>query len=329
MSADLSCNNNSCKKAACLIYLPVSLFSIVMGTTGLALAWYKAHEIIAAPLIISEVMRIFASLLFIFLLLAYIAKTALFQSAVREELAHPVRSNFFATISISFLLIATAWFPSVPMLASVVWCVGVVLHLFITLHIMSSWIYQPHYEVKHANPAWFMPVVGNIIVPIIGVKIAPIELSWFFFSFGVVFWLILLTIILNRIFFYEPLPMRLMPTLFILLAPPSVGFVAWLNLAGTFDAFAHVLYYMALFLALLLTYNTVRFLRISFFVSVWAYSFPLAALTIATLQMAKFSGLTFFTWLSIGLLCLVTMIVVALVARTLIAFWRREICVPE
>ncbi len=194
---------------------------------------------------------------------------------------------------------------------------------------MSSWIYQFHYEVKHANPAWFMPVVGNINVPIVGVKIAPIELSWFFFSVGIVFWLILLTIVLNRLFFYEPLPPRLMPTLFILLASPSVGFIAWVSLAGKLDAFAHILYYTALFFALLLTKNAIRFLRNQFFVSAWAYSFPLAAFTIATLQMAKFSELAIFIWLGNGLLYFASVVVTALTIRTLVALWHREICLPE
>ena len=86
--------------------------------------------------------------------------------------------------------------------------------------------------------------------------------------------------------------MRLTPTLFILLAPPSVGFIAYLQLIGSLDAFARILYYTALFLSLLLASNALRFLRIPFFISAWAYSFPLAALTIATLVMSTHQPLS-------------------------------------
>lgn len=75
-------------------------------------------------------------------------------------------------------------------------------------------------------------------MPIAGVQHGFSELSWFFFSIGVVFWLVLLTIIFNRMFFHQPLPGKLLPTLFILIAPPGAGFVSWLQLNGELDAFA-------------------------------------------------------------------------------------------
>ena len=123
------------------------------------------------------------------------------------------------------------------------------------------------------------------------------------------FWIVLLTIVLYRLFFHEPLPVRLTPTLFILLAPPSVGFIAYIRLTGSVDAFGRILYYTALFLALLLASNAVRFLRSPFFISAWAYSFPLAALTIATLVMSTHLPLPLFPLFGFGLLVLLSVVV--------------------
>jgi tellurite resistance protein len=310
-------------------HMPVSMFAIIIGIAGLAIAWHKAYEVTTAPILISKTLTIAASLLFIFLIILYGIKILLFPKAIYGELTHPVRNSFFATISISFLLLAIAWLPNLPHIAFIAWVIGSSLHLFITIRIISSWIYRTHYEIKHANPAWFMPVVGNIIVPIIGIKIAPIEISWFFFSIGIFFWLILLSIILNRLFFYEPLPERLIPTFFILLAPPSIGSIAWSSLIGRFDDFSHVLYYIALFMFLILINNAKRFLINTFFISAWAYSFPLVAFTLATLQMAKFSNLWFFFWLGNSMLYISSIIVLMLFIRTIIAILRKEICLPE
>ena len=64
---------------------------------------------------------------------------------------------------------------------------------------------------------------------------------------------ILLTIIFYRVLFHHPIDERLMPTLFILIAPPAVGFIAYTRLTGgELDTFARVLYYSGLFLTLLL-----------------------------------------------------------------------------
>ena len=312
-----------------LEHFSIALFSMVMGTAGLALAWLKAHAVLGLPVMVGEGLRGAASALFILLLAFYGLKCLRYPQAVRLEMRHPVRINFFPTVSISLLLLATTYLEAAPAAAFWLWSAGATLHLILTLAIFGSWLHHTHYAIQHANPAWFIPLVGNIIVPVAGVHLASPELSWFFFSIGLVFWIVLLTIVLYRLFFHEPLPVRLAPTLFILLAPPSVGFIAYTLLTDGVDAFGRILYYTALFLALLLASNAVRFLRLPFFISAWAYSFPLAALTLATLVMnARLPG-SVFALLGFGLLAILSFVVAALAVRTLIAVWQHQLCLPE
>ena len=312
-----------------LEHFSIALFSMVMGTAGLALAWLKAQAVLGMPAMVGEGLRGAVSALFVLLLVFYGLKILRYPEAVRVEMRHPIRINFFPTVSISLLLLAAAYLDSAPRAAFWLWSAGAGLHLGFTLAIFGSWIHHTHYAIQHANPAWFIPVVGNIIVSVAGVHLASPELSWFFFSIGLVFWIVLLTIVLYRLFFHEALPARLAPTLFILLAPPSVGFIAYTLLTDSVDAFGRILYYTALFLALLLASNAVRFLRLPFFISAWAYSFPLAALTLATLVMYVRLSNPVFALLGFWLLALLSLVVAALAVRTLIAVWRRQLCVPE
>lgn len=312
-----------------LEHFPVSFFATVMGTTGLAIAWKKAHGVLGMPAAIGNALSWWALALFGVLAIIYLVKMARHWPAVRHEFAHPIRLNFFPASSISLLLLAVAFAEALPGLAQGLWSVGALLHLGFTLTVMSSWIHHTRYDIKHANPAWFIPVVGNIIVPVAGVAFAPAEISWFFFSIGLLFWIVLLTIVMNRLFFHEPLPERLTPTLFILIAPPAVGFIAWVRMhGGEIDAFARILYYAGLFLTLLLASNALRFFRVRFFLSTWAYSFPLAAITIATLVMAEHLGGLFVAlgWLLIAVL---STVLVLLTLRTMQGVVRGEICVPE
>jgi tellurite resistance protein len=227
------------------------------------------------------------------------------------------------------VLLATLAYERSPTLAAWVWTVAALLHLCFTLYVVSAWIHRTGIELGHVNPAWFIPVVGNVLLPISGVRFYSAEVSWFFFSVGVVFWLVLFTIVMYRLFFHAPLPERLAPTLFILVAPPAVSCAAYVNLTGNVDGFARVLYYTALFLTMLLASNALRYLRARFFLSAWAYSFPLAAVTIATLMMAHRVGGVVFAALGAGLLALTTIVVAALLWRTGVAVARHEICVPE
>ncbi len=312
-----------------LSHFPVALFSIVMGMAGLALAWLKAHHLSGVPEVIGSMLRLLASGIFLFLLAMYLSKLLRRPQAVKADWTHPVRLNFFPAISIGLILLAVAWARDLPGAAAWIWGLGAALHLAFTLAAMSSWIHHPRYKLEHANPAWFIPVVGNILVPIAGVGFAPQDVSWFFFSIGVVFWLVLMTIILHRLFFNEPLPARLAPTLFILIAPPAAGFLAYVALIDGLDAFARVLYFTALFLTLLLASNALRFFRLPFAISGWAYSFPLAAMTLASFEMGARSGLGFYTSLAWLLLAVLTAVVTLLSVKTLIAASKGRICVPE
>lgn len=312
-----------------LEHFPVSFFAMVMGTTGLAIAWKKAHQVLGIPEVFGCVLGWWALILFALLTIGYLAKAIKHWGAVKHEFAHPIRLNFFPAFSISLLLLAVAFTEDLPGLAFGFWSVGAAVHLAFTLTVMSSWIHHTRYDIKHANPAWFIPVVGNIIVPIAGVTFAPTEISWFFFSIGLIFWLVLMTIVMNRLFFHEPLPERLTPTLFILIAPPAVGFIAWVRLnGGEIGPFARILYHVALFLTLLLASNALRFFRIRFFLSTWAYSFPLAAMTIATLVMAEKNG-GMFVPLGWVLLAALSAVLLLLTLRTAQGVLRGEICVPE
>lgn len=312
-----------------LRHLPVPLFAVVMGLAGVALAWQRAEALHQLPFRVSGAIGGLAALCFVVISAAYAVKVARYPGGVIEELRHPVRANFFAAISIGMVLLATLAYESAPTFAAALWTVAATMHLGFTLYVVSGWIHRSGVEIGHVNPAWFIPVVGNVLMPVAGARFHPPEVSWFFFSVGLVFWLVLLTIVMYRLFFHAPLPERLTPTLFILVAPPAVACVAYVALTGTVDAFARILYYTALFLAMLLASNAVRFLRVRFFLSSWAYSFPLAAITIATFVMAHRVGGPVFTALGVVFLCISTLVLAALLWRTAIAVARHEICVKE
>jgi tellurite resistance protein len=137
-----------------------------------------------------------------------------------------------------------------------------------------------------------------------------------------------MTIIFYRVLFHHPIDQKLMPTLFILIAPPAVGFIAYIRLAGELDAFARILYYSGLFLTLLLLTQARRFLKLSFFLSWWAYSFPLAAISIASMLMYELTGAALYAWTGGGLLALLSAVVLLLTVRTAMAVSRHRICVP-
>jgi len=166
-------------------------------------------------------------------------------------------------------------------------------------------------------------------VPIAGVDLGYVELSWFFMSVGLIFWLILLTLVMNRLVFHDPLPERLQPTLVILIAPPAAGFLAWVKLTGGIDHLAHILLNGGYFFGLIVAVQLPRILRLPFAMSFWALSFPVAALTIASLQYAEVTGSTAHHLIGLGLLLALTVTLGALLIRTFRAVSSGAVFQPE
>lgn len=316
--------------ASRLEHMPVSLFSIIMGLAGATVATEKVEQAWGCGQSLSTGLLWLTTALFIGIGLAYAAKFVLHRSHVVAEFNHPVHLSFFPAMSIGLLLLAIAAMNHYPQAAEWAWGIGTVLHLLFTLTILSNWIHHERFQIQHSNPAWFIPIVGNILIPIAGTSLGWKELSWFFFSIGIVMWLTLLAVLLNRFFFHPMMPAKMLPTLFILIPPPSVGFISWIKLhGGSIDDTARILYYFALFITLLLVWQVRYFARLSFALPWWAYSFPLAAITIATAIMAEKVGGPFFPALLPILYAVLMAMIALLLVLTARAMMRKEICVPE
>ncbi|OYW61713.1 MAG: C4-dicarboxylate ABC transporter [Rhizobiales bacterium 12-68-15] len=310
-------------------HFPVSFFAAVMGTAGLGIALERGAQVVPLLRPLSLAMVAVASLGFLVLLAVYGAKLVTHRAEVRLEFVHPVRLHFFPTISISLLLLSIAFFRIEPNVALMLLVIGAPLHLMFTLTVLDQWLHRESFQVPHLNPAWFIPIVGNLVVPLAAAPLGYTEIGWFYFAIGIVFWLPMFAIILNRVLFHQPLPERMAPTLFILIAPPAVAFLAYLRLTGSLDAFARILYFFALFLTLFLATQVPRLVRMPFYLSWWAYSFPLAAMTIASYAMHEKSGLPAYLLIAHGLLAITACVVAGLALRTGLAATRHELCVPE
>jgi tellurite resistance protein len=312
-----------------LEHFPITLLPTVMGLAGLAIVLLKFGHVVHLEAPVGRMLLYVVSGWFAFVLFMHGAKLVRYPAEVRKEFRHPVRVNFFPAISISLLLLAIGYLEAdhAPV-ARVLWWIGAPLHLLFLLVVMRRWFLALHH-VNTFNPAWFIPVVGPIIVPVAGVAFAPVEVSWFFFATGLVFWIALLAVLLNRIFFHDPLPGKLVPTLFILIAPPAVGCIAYVKLTGALDPFVHVLFNFGLFVALLLTTMADVFRRTPFFVSWWAYTFPLDAFTLSLYLMAGQTGAPAYRWAALVMTGVTTLVIAVVLGRTVQAAFRGEICVPE
>ncbi len=310
-------------------YFPIALFSSVMGVSGVAISLRLVEQIQGWNQLFSTVMMLLATVMFIINGAIIVYRMIRFWESIKADFNHPVKMNFFGAISISLLLLALLYFDVNEWLSFGLWLLGALLQVWLTLAILSKLIWGKEFQLAQFNPTWFIPIVGNIVVPLAGVFHVDQIINWIFFSIGVVFTIVYLTIFINRLFFQPALPPPLTPTLFILLAPPGIGVVSYLKLGGEIDVFVYIVYGAAFYIGLLFVYQIRRFFTIPFFVSWWAYLFPSAAMTNATMYIYMETGIVYVYWIF-------NIQVVALIALTVILFWKtikllinKKLCVKE
>ncbi len=311
-----------------LQFFPVMMFAIVMGLSGLSLVLKKLSEILYFPSVIADVLGLLSSMIFLLVLGNYLLKLFKYKEEVKGEITHPIRINFFAAISISTLILSIFYRHTFDQLSQILFILGATLHIILTFYTMKFWI-NNNLEIQHSNPAWFIPIVGNLIVPIAGKNFIDDSVLYFYFSIGIFFWIILFSIILNRIIFHKQFAPKFMPTLFILIAPPAIGFLSYVKLSGELDFFAHILYSLGLFFTILVFTMYKNYINIKFFISWWAFTFPMAAISLSTILMYELTQQNFYAILSY-IFAVITIIIVSLVAKETIAHMKKkEICIME
>lgn len=290
-----------------LKFLMPGWFAIVMGLTGLSLAWRRAEPLMGESAIAASLaIGIMAALAFTLLIVFSVIRMQRYPQALADDMKHPVRHAFVATIPISVILLSTVLYslagPNV--LASGLWMLGSATQFGVTVWVLSRWLKgnQPGGLVwAGITPVLFIPVVGNVVAPLAGVGLGYAEWSAAQFGVGLFFWSLVLTLIFVRLGTIGIWADRLLPTTFITIAPPAVAGLAALQLGAT-ETVGWIFWGIALFFLLWAGSLTKRILTQPFAVTFWAMSFPLASFAALTLRLSPQNGLfTVFTMLALAI----------------------------
>lgn len=309
-------------------YLPAGLFGSAMGLTGLSIAWRIVEQRYGTPAWIADLIAAGAAVDFVLMALGYCIKLVTAPDSVRTEFAHPIAVNTFATFWVSLLLLPIVLAPFSLLLARVMWGLGALGMSVFALYIVSRWLGARH-QLAQVTPAWILPVVGLLDLPLAVPFIALPHAQHVMvagLAVGMFFALPLFTLIFSRLIFEAPMPPALEPSLLILVAPFAVGMSTYVATTGQVDLFAESLYVLTLFI-LAVVLHRVRRLAVCcpFRVAWWAVSFPLAASAIASLRFAAARPGWATDAIALVLVALATVVILWLLGRTVLGVLRGEL----
>lgn len=320
-----------------LRFLYPGWYATVMGLSGLALAWLRAQELFGpAAVWVGQGLALLAALAMGLLLLASLLRLWWYPQAVQQDLQHPVRHVFFATLPISIMLLVSCalpfWGPSLGL--QMVWLLGSLMQWSVTLWVLSRWLrVLPAGTPSGADfwpsmvPPLFIPVVGNVLAPLAGVPLGFEAWAVAQMGVGLVLWPVVLTLLVVRIATLGLWPGRLLPTTFISVAPATVLALDALQLGLPAGA-AWLGWGVGLFFLLWSLTVFKRCFAEPFGLPFWGMSFPLAAFAALTLRLTATSA----PWtqqLAVVLLAATTLLIVFLASSTVKGLWLGQLLVPE
>lgn len=299
--------------------MPVSFFSMAVGTLAWGHSWQAAAQVWSLPAVLVHMTGALGVALWCVLVLVYARKWWHQPGAARLELNHPVQSAMAALLPVSTLLTAITlkfWCPS---LAWALLGLGLSAQLALGLWSVGRF-WQGGRAPESLNASVYLPAVAqNFVAATAAASFGWTALGGLFFGAGLFSWLALDSLVLHRATTLTPLDVAQRPLQGIQVAPAVVGGLSYLSLtSGPPDLVAHMLLgyglYQALLAARLLPWTT----QAEFAPSYWAFSFGVMALASMALRiLARAPDEVLWQLLAPALFAVANLVMVMLAWRTL------------
>lgn len=260
-----------------------------MGLSGLTLAWQQARDNFGSfGLGVVQALGGFALALMAVLLVLSLWRAVRWPQAMRQEWMHPVRHVFVATVPASLILLATVGvaMTGVQPVWDGLWMTGATLQLGVTVAVVARWLSRSASRWVSVTPALLIPVVGNVLVPLAGLALGHAQWAWWQWLVGACLWPVVVVLIVLRLRRLGPWPERMRPSVFVLVAPPSVvgmGLLLW----SAPVVWSLACWALALVTLLLAFSQLPRCLAQPFAMPLWSLSFPLAAFASLSLRLSQ------------------------------------------
>lgn len=253
--------------------VPVPLCGVMLGTAALGNLLQSYGEGIR------YVCGIFAA----FLLVLILMKLVMFPDMIKEDLKNPIMASVAGTFSMGIMILSTYVKPFIGSGAFVIWILGIVLHIALIIYFTSKFILK--LQMPKVFASYFIVYVGIAVVSITAPAYNQTGIGSAAFWFGFVTLLLLLILVTYRYLKFKEVPDPAKPLICIYAAPASLCIAGYVQsvtpksfgmLMGMF-VLASVLYIFSLVKA-------AGYLKLPFFPSYAAFTFPFVISAIAAKQ---------------------------------------------
>ncbi|GAA0121972.1 MAG: TDT family transporter [Clostridium argentinense] len=214
------------------------------------------------------------------ILLLITLKILFYSKAVIEDLNNPVIASVIPTYSMGIMLLSVYVKDISFNIGRTMWIIGIVIHILLILLYTVKFVLN--FNIRKLFPSTFVVYVGIGTAGITAPAFELANVGQVFFWFSFISFIILLPILIYRTVSIKEIPEPALPTIAIFAAPASLCLVAYLNSFSEKNMFlVGILAVLSFILYLIVLVNLPKLLKLKFYPSFAAFTFPMVISGIA------------------------------------------------
>ena len=323
-------------------------FAAVLGLGGITLTSVLIAKIFSVPYLnfFAVFLFYFNLVLFLFLFTIWLLKLVAYFSSLVGELKHTTIAGFHSLmpaaaimISINFSKIGQSFslwqYQNISILF---WVIGAFFEFILLTLTIYFLVVNENMQINFINGGWLVPPVAALLTSIAGLEIIKfistpklseniLWINYFFFGVGIFIFLLFIISLFSKIFFFEKLNPKIFPSLWITLVPFSLISLslplfaretasylpkirdALMSIGILFNPMLIGIGMWLLAFLIMLTYHYSKKIKLPYSEGWWAFVFPVASVSLASLNYAILTKQQFFAYC--GLVVYVFLIAIA------------------
>ena len=232
----------------------------------------------------SEGIRYFCGILAAFLLVLILLKLIMFPKMIKEDMNNPIMASVAGTFPMALMLLSVYVKPFIGSAAYVIWLLAICLHVILIIYFTVKFLLK--LQMPKVFASYFIVYVGIVVASVTAPayeKTAFIGMAAFWFGFVTL--LLLLILVTYRYVKFKEIPDPAKPLICIYAAPTSLCIAGYVqSITPKSYGFLMAMLVVATVIYIFALVKAVTYLKMPFYPSYAAFTFPFVISAIASKQ---------------------------------------------
>ena len=230
-----------------------------------------------------EVFRNACGIVAAFLLILVILKLIMFPQMVKEDMKNPIMASVAATFPMALMLLSTYVKPFIGQAAIVIWFFAIGLHIALIIYFTIKFMIKLQFPKVFAS--YFIVYVGIAVAAVTAPAYEQLGIGTVAFWFGFITLVALLILVTIRYMKYKEIPEPARPLICIYAAPVSLCIAGYVqSVTPKSIGFLLAMFVVATILYVFSMIKAIGYLKLKFYPSYAAFTFPFVISAIAAKQ---------------------------------------------